>query len=452
MNSAPPVPPASAAPGATALPARPRATVKLRVYLLLAALGLIAGLAAGRPGLVVLVAPLAAYAALGLGTGFARRSPELRVRVRPTPRRVREGDTFELEVVVMASADVTWAEFSLQPGRGLRATDGPRESPVRVGARLRAGEPRVLRFPMRAERWGAPRAGALGARLRDRLGVIVLECGPHELPRVGVMPQVETLRELIEPARLRATVGSRVARSRGEGIEFAEVRSFQLGDPVRRVNWRVSARRGSLHVSDRHPELGADVVLLLDTFSDVGDAEQSTLVLAVRAAAALAAGYLERRDRVGMVGFGGVLTGVGPVLGTAQLERVVGALLASEVEHSYAAKTAATIPPRLLPPRALIVALTPLLDRRTIGALFDLRVRGFDLAILEISPERLTPVPRDAEQALAQRLWRLRREGLRDRLRSFGVTIALYDGEQPLRLPVLAAAGARRRARGALVR
>lgn len=431
---------------------RARTTVKLRVYLLIAAVGMLGGLLAARPGLVALAAPLAVYVAVGLRSGFARTQAQLTITPRRTVGRTREGAMAEIEVTVTADRDVTWAEFTLRPGAGLRAASGPRSRTVGVGAALHAGRPRVLRFPVRAERWGAPRAGVLQARLRDRMGVIVLESEPYELPRMGVMPKVETLRELIEPERLRATVGSRVARGRGDGIEFAEVRAFHPGDPVRRVNWRVSARRGSLHVSDRHPELSADVVLLLDTFSDVGDETGSTLALAVRATAALAAGYLERRDRVGMIGFGGVLTGVGPGLGTAQLERIVGRLLASEVEHSYASRTVATVPPRLLPPRALIVALTPLLDGRTVGALFDLRARGFDLAILEISPERFLPAPGDAERALALRLWRLRRDAMRDRLRALGVTIVSYDGEQPLRLPVLTAARTRRRARAAVVR
>ncbi|HEY3775571.1 MAG TPA: DUF58 domain-containing protein [Solirubrobacteraceae bacterium] len=431
---------------------RARTTVKLRVYLLLTAAGMLGALLSARPGLVALAAPFAVYLAAGLRSGFARAPVELTVAPRRALGRVREGAMTEIEVTVTADREVTWAEFSLRPGPGLRAASGPRSRIVQVGAGLHAGRPRVLRFPVRAERWGAPRAGVLQVRLRDRTGLIALESSPYELPRLGVMPAVETLRELIEPARLRATVGSRVARGRGEGIEFAEVRAFHPGDPVRRVNWRVSARRGSLHVSDRHPELSADVVLLLDTFSDVGDATESTLALAVRAAAALAAGYLERRDRVGVIGFGGVLSGIGPGLGTAQLERLVGTLLASEVEHSYAARTVATVPPRLLPPRALIVALTPLLDGRTVGALFDLRARGFDLAILELSPERFLPAPRQAEQALALRLWRMRRDALRDRLRSLGVTITPYDGEQPLRVPVLAAARIRRRGGGAILR
>jgi uncharacterized protein (DUF58 family) len=431
---------------------RPRTTVKLRVYLLLIAAGVLGALFFARPGLVALVAPLAVHVAIGVRTGLARTSVELTVEPRRSLGRVREGGTAEVEVVVTADRDVTWAEFSLAPGPGLRAASGPRSRAVQVGVQLHAGRPRVLHFPVRAERWGAPRAGVLRARLRDRMGVIALESEPHELPRLAVMPEVETLRELIEPARLRATVGSRVARGRGEGIEFAEVRAFAAGDPVRRINWRVSARRGALHVSDRHPELSADVVLLLDTFSDVSDGSESTLALAVRAAAALAAGYLERRDRVGMIGFGGVLTGVGPGLGAAQLERIVGRLLASEVEHSYAARTVATIPPRLLPPRALIVAITPLLDGRTVNALFDLRARGFDLAILELSSERFVPAPKDAGGALALRLWRLRRDAVRDRLRAFGVTVSPYDGTVPLRLPVLAAARVRRRPGRAVLR
>jgi uncharacterized protein (DUF58 family) len=314
-----------------ALALRARTTVKLRVYLLLLAAGLVGALITAHPALVALVAPLGLWVAIGLRTGLARTPPELTLRVRGESLHVREGETVEVTVSIATSRDVAWAAFSLDPGPGLRARTGRGRAPVQVGTPLRAGEWRTLRFPVRAERWGAPAAGRLQARVLDRVGVLALVSEPHELPRLAVMPDVESLRELIDPARLRATVGSRVARGRGEGIEFAEVRGFQAGDAVRRINWRVSARRGSLHVSDRHPELSADVVLLLDTFSEAGDADESTLSLAVRAAAALAGGYLQRRDRVGLVGFGGVLTGIGPGLGAAQLERLVAALLASEV-------------------------------------------------------------------------------------------------------------------------
>ena len=44
------------------------------------------------------------------------------------------------------------------------------------------------------------------------------------------------------------------------------------------------------------------------------------------------------------------------------------------------------MPGHLLPARALVIALSPLLDERSIGALLDLRARGYDLVVVEISP------------------------------------------------------------------
>ena len=92
---------------------------------------------------------------------------------------------------------------------------------------------------------------------------------------------------------------------KGEGIEYADIRDFVPGDRVRSINWRASARRQTLVVNERHPERNTDVVLFVDSFVDVRNGDRSVLEDAVRAAATLATRYLERRDRVGLVGFGG---------------------------------------------------------------------------------------------------------------------------------------------------
>jgi uncharacterized protein (DUF58 family) len=245
---------------------------------------------------------------------------------------------------------------------------------------------------------------------------------------------------------LQATAGNRVARIRGDGIEFAEVRPFAPGDVIRRVNWRVTARRGSLYVSERHPERNADVILFLDTFSDVGDAYENTLVLAVRAATSLAARYLERKDRVGVIGFGGVLSGIGPRLGTAQLYRIIDSLLSSEVTLSYVNKDVRFVPRQLLPAKALVIAITPMVDERSIVALFDLRRRGFDLIVVDVSPVPFAPPGDNAVDALAHRLWRLRREALKARFEGLGVPVSEWQEGQPLQLPIAAASEFRRRA------
>ena len=49
-------------------------------------------------------------------------------------------------------------------------------------------------------------------------------------------------------------------------MEYADVRRYVPGDQLRTVNWPVSARRGSLHVTERLTDRAADVVVLVDNY------------------------------------------------------------------------------------------------------------------------------------------------------------------------------------------
>ena len=124
-------------------------------------------------------------------------------------------------------------------------------------------------------------------------------------------------------------------------------------------------------MTDRHPEQASDVVLLLDTFEEAREGARGTLDAAVRAAATLVRAHLARRDRVGLVDFGGTLHWLEPAFGTSQLYRIIDALLSSEIAFSYAWRAVESIPRRVLPPGALILAVTPLLDERSIRLVTD---------------------------------------------------------------------------------
>ena len=198
------------------------------------------------------------------------------------------------------------------------------------------------------------------------------------------------------------------------------------------MNWRVSARRGELYVNEQHPERNSDVVLFLDSFVEVRREREGTLDLAVRAAASLAHEYLERRDRVGVVGFGGVVQWLLPATGRAQDYRIADALITSEVTLSYAFKDVDVLPPRTLPPQALVVALSPLLDERSMRALADLRGRGFDLAVVDVSPLPFVSLPPGSTDALAYRFWPLWREALRFGYERVGVPVVEWTEGRPL--------------------
>ncbi len=162
--------------------------------------------------------------------------------------------------------------------------------------------------------------------------------------RLKVYPHGETLRRLLRPLETQAFSGNQVARGRGEGIEFADLRPFTYGDRVRRVNWRATARRGEPWVNETHPERNSDIVIFLDTFAEARRPDLGTLDIGVRAAASLAALYLREKDRVGLVSFGGVLNWLTATSGTTQLYRIVDSLLDAEILLSYAWKDLDVIP------------------------------------------------------------------------------------------------------------
>jgi uncharacterized protein (DUF58 family) len=228
--------------------------------------------------------------------------------------------------------------------------------------------------------------------------------------------------------------GNEVSRRAGDGIEFADVRPYVPGDQIRRVNWRLSSRRPEVYVNELHPERSTDVVVLLDTFTDLGAGEQTSLATAVRGASGIADHYLRRRDRVGLIAFGGSVRWLSPGMGLGQTYRIVDALLDARAAVSFVWKGVDLIPPRSLPPNALVVALSPLVDDRAIQALLDLRGRGFDVTVIEVSPEAFVAPPADPFARTARRLWHMQRELLRDRFRRLGVPVGSWSSGQPLQV------------------
>jgi uncharacterized protein (DUF58 family) len=399
-----------------------RLSPKVAAYVALAGLGLLAALALGRPEPVVLAAPFALLAGLGLALA---RAPDVGVELELSRERVLEGE--ELEVFVrLTSLHAERLELELLLPPALRAAETARS------VRLAAGEEQEAPFTVTASRWGTHLVEGVRLRSGDPLRFVVYEGRRSERLAVRVYPRPDVLRALLRPLRTQVFAGNQVAREKGDGIEFADLRPFVAGDRVRRINWRASARRGELWVNDLHPERNADVVLLLDSFAEARNADESTLDRAVRAAFALAAKHLEERDRVGLVSFGGLLNWLLPGMGERQLYRIVDALLESEVVLNYAWRGVDLMPRRTLPPQALVLCLTPLLDERGAAALLDLRARGFDLAVVEISPLDLVEPGRSEAERLAYRIWRLRRDAVRSRLLRSGIPIALWDDERPL--------------------
>ncbi len=244
---------------------------------------------------------------------------------------------------------------------------------------------------------------------------------------------------LVRPARTRVHAGDHRTRQRGAGTEHADSRPFLPGDDRRAVNWRLTARLGEPWIDERHPERATDIIILVDTF------DAAALGDAVRAGGALGVAYLAAHDRVGRVPFGGSMRWLRPDGGRYHEQLLLDALTGIRHFDTDAERDLSSIPTAALPPNALVVAITPLADRRTISILDDLHARGSDLAIIEVVP---TVAPRRGSTARrATRLWELERRATHQRFVRRGLAVATWDGEGSLAATLGELAALRRHAR-----
>jgi uncharacterized protein (DUF58 family) len=97
--------------------------------------------------------------------------------------------------------------------------------------------------------------------------------------------------------------GSHRSAQRGRGLEFEEVRPYTLGDDVRHIDWRVTARRGSPHTKLFREERERPVWLVLDLHAGLffGSKRQLKSALLLRVAALLSWIGVSGGDRVGAI-------------------------------------------------------------------------------------------------------------------------------------------------------
>ena len=106
-------------------------------------------------------------------------------------------------------------------------------------------------------------------------------------------------------ARLREIDGAAAVQIRGEGTEFDSLREYVIGDDVRSIDWRASARRADVVVRTWRPERDRRVLIVLDTArtsaARIGDAPR--LDAGIEAALLLAALASKAGDRVELLAY-----------------------------------------------------------------------------------------------------------------------------------------------------
>jgi uncharacterized protein (DUF58 family) len=361
---------------------------------------------------------LVAFAAPLLGVvcsvGWQRPLPRVVVHADPGAHRCFESEPAQVQVWASANPETDYDVLALT----VEVVHGMRIMEVDNGSR---GYHTVS-----ADRWGRyPIRGSVSVRAR---GGLLEGAGVVDAADVFVFPMAPPQSTSIPRTDLLDRLGTHLTRHIGPGVEYADVRRYVPGDQLRTVNWPVSARRGSLHVTQRLTDRAADVVVLVDNYPQPAGPATEATDRTVRGAVQVVQSALRSGDRAGVVALGDRRPRwLGADIGRRQFYRVLDAVLA--VDGGYDTTPGTLAPRAAVPPGAIVVAFSTLLDTEFALALIDLRRRGHTVIAVDV----LEGAPFENEcDGVVARMWSLQRSFMYRDMATVGVDIVTWRAADTL--------------------
>jgi uncharacterized protein (DUF58 family) len=268
----------------------------------------------------------------------------------------------------------------------------PEKGTNNVSVSIRSNEEILLTFEFSSPPRANYEIGPLIVRARDPFGFYLTErkLGPATL---SVMPRPERIRGAqLRPRHVGPWPGAIPSKVLGIGTEFHSMREYIPGDDPKRINWKASARYNELIVNETEAERVTDVMVVLDTdVTFLGPTESELFERGVQAAASITRLMLRQGNRVGLLLQGGERGSIPAGFGKMHERRILYLLAAAKagraiVSTSYVMNLVAR---RMLPSRAQIVMVSPLLDPEIKEGVRQLTAAGYSMLV--ISPSPTTP-------------------------------------------------------------
>lgn len=361
--------------------------------------------------LVAFAAPLVGVL---VSIAWQHQVPKVHVYGEPGSHRCFESEESRLDVWAVTETPDVAVDLTIE------AVDGMRLETVEPAAG------RKQTVTVTADTWGRyPIVGRVKVLAR---GGLILGTGTADAANVFVFPLAPPQSTAIPRTELLDRLGTHLTRHIGPGVEYADVRRYVPGDQLRTVNWPVSARRGSLHVTQRLTDRAADVVVLVDGYPQPPGPATEATDRVVRGAVQVVQSALRSGDRAGVVVLGDRHPRwLGADIGRRQFYRILDAVLTAGDDFET---TPGTLAPRAaMPTGAIVIAFSTLLDTEFALALIDLRKRGHTVVAVDV----LEGAPfEDERDGLVARMWSLQRSFMYRDMRTIGVDVVSWRGDATL--------------------
>lgn len=343
------------------------------------------GLLTFKGEMLLLAVPFIIY--VGLGLIDSPVEPGLEFQREIDPERVQPGMPVNVSLKVRNTGS-RHCILSLddRTGDGLELISGE----ARLLTRLAAGQSTELNYTIQGRRG----IYALNHLSVTSLGSDVLFEANKTIALPGqifILPQVPQIRRLNMRAwQTKVYAGNISSRVPGSGTDFFGVRSYQTGDSLRRINWRVSARYlDFLYSNEYERERVTEIWLILDgrKRSNLSSERGDLFEQIVLAGSGLAQALIKEGNRVGLLVFGGYLRWTFPGYGKVQRERILRALARAHPGDLFIFSDLENLPARAFPLSSQLIFVSPL-HREDIPILLKLKNQGYSILVISPDPVR----------------------------------------------------------------
>jgi uncharacterized protein (DUF58 family) len=391
-----------------------------------------AGIAIGRPVLVVGATLGLWYVAAGVVASSPAGSVELTRRVSTASG--DPGDLVTVETTVRNTGDGPLVDLSVVDGV-------PEDLPVRAGSHraclaLAPGEAEQFTYELELRR-GEFRFDPVSVRTSDLTGLVtehrtVGEKSQQELSCVPAAEQVPLGDATNDYA------GTIPADEGGRGVEFYSIREYEPGDPAVAIDWRRYAHRRELATVEFRAERATRIVCVVDCRESQQQAAAETRLpardISVAAARRTVDTLFEAGHPTGLVTVGAAsLRQIQPGTGSetrAAIDGLLDAELHDRAPQSGYIRTVSGQPgetlPQRLPGEAQVFLFSSLVDETSVDLAVRLCSRGFGVTV--ISPDVTAGID-DTPVRLAG----IEREERLVRARAGGASVLDWDVGRPLR-------------------
>jgi len=370
---------------------------------------------------------------IGASYLLAPEKPDLEIRRLTSTSAVMQGRPVRvrLEIANRGTATTSIALADEVP-EGLQVT----EDRTNWLLQLKPGERVEVGYTLQGRR-GEYRYRSVRLAVTDPLGLFRTDIRIPVASELVILPEVLHLHPVrVRPGQTRGFAGPIPSRTGGSGIDFYGVREYQIGDPRRRINWRVSARTlRDLYTNEFEQLRIADVGLILDARHkrDLQSGGTRLFDFGVQAAASLAQAFIHDGNRVSLMIYGFGIDRVYPGYGRVQQERILQMLARAATGHHFVLEDLVYLPVRMFPPHSQLVMVSPL-GPGDAPMLVRMRASGYALMVVSPNPVEFEAAfhERSPRYELAKRAADLERKSVLNSLRRVGIQVVDWNVAQSL--------------------